>query len=282
MLVLRKKKAWLISTRLPPDVPVKSRKYPRVWKTTGLANPARTIYKAAMTDFAKPILAFDTALNGCVVCILAGDKPVTRVFPTDREQAAKLVPLIQGAMAEAGVAFADLGLIVTSVGPGSFTGLRIGLSTARSFGLALDIPVHGVSTLAMMAASCKHEGDTKRSLVLLETKRSDYYVQGFDINLTPLREAGSASLEDILACNMDDTIFCGNAVGRFVEEVGATPKKAILRERDLLDPVILAREGLKDFAAKGFVTVKPEPVYLRGADVSVSKKIQREINEMPL
>lgn len=238
-----------------------------------------------MSQENRPVLAFDTSLNGCAVCVRSGDKTAIRTFPTDREQAARLVPLIAEAMEEAGATFKDLGLIVTTVGPGSFTGLRIGLSTARAYGLALGIPVQGVSTLAAMVATCHKPQDRKRYLVILETKRSDFYVQGFNPDLHPLREAGCATLDDILACNMTDTIFCGDGAERFMEEAllaGHHFENPDLRTRFLLDPAILLEEGKKLFAAAGFRAEKPAPVYLRGADVSISKKPSRVIQDSPL
>ena len=224
-----------------------------------------------MSDFSKPVLAFESALAGCVVAVLNGGKAHTRVLETQREQAAKLMPMIQETMDEAKVAFGDLGLIVTTVGPGSFTGLRISLSTARSFGLALDIPVQGMSTFEIMARSAVQE--SKPCLVILETKRTDFYVQAFDTDKKPLGEAAcmeEGELRALIAAH--DYILCGDGLGRLGIEG---------RERILLDPEILARAGLARFLENGKKAGKPEPVYLRGADVSMSNKQQRIIGDFP-
>lgn len=238
------------------------------------------------TQILAPVLAFDTSLNGCAVCVVAGDGRVaTRLFPTDREQAAQLVPLINEAMAEAGVTFADLKLIVTAIGPGSFTGLRIGLSTARAFGLALGLPVQGVGTLAAMAATARKIGDTKNMLVLLETKRSDFYVQSFDADGIALDAPICSSLDDILARDLSDVIFCGDALERFVNEAaekGQDFASADMRAHRLLNPQLLAELGAGLFTQAGGVAQKPEPLYLRGADVSISTKPRREIGDSPL
>jgi len=225
-----------------------------------------------LSDFSKPVLAFESSLGGCVAAVMNGDSMHTRSVETEREQAAKLIPMVQDVMAEAGVAFNDLGLIVTTVGPGSFTGLRISLSAARSFGLSLNLPVLGMSTLEMMARSAVPE--SKDCLVILESKRTDFYVQVFGADKTPMEEA-SCMEEDALRAKIagHDFVLCGDGLARLKMEGRA------LR---LLCPEILARAGLARFIENGKTAERPEPVYMRGADVSMSKKVQREIQGLPV
>lgn len=220
----------------------------------------------------RPVLALDSALGGCVVAVLAGERSFARTLETNRDQAAKLMPMVQDVMKEAGVAFADLGLIVTTTGPGSFTGLRIGLATARALGLSLSLPVQGVSTFEAMVKSCKPEGP---SLVVLESKRADYYVQAFDTNLEPEDSPVCLLAADIPA----GRIVCGDALARLAAETGRTLENAI--GRSLIDPVVLAQAGADIYARNGRKAQKPEPFYMRGADVSVSNKVQRQINNYP-
>jgi tRNA threonylcarbamoyladenosine biosynthesis protein TsaB len=227
--------------------------------------------RVILSDFFKPVLAFDSSLGGCIAAVLNGGAVRTRFLETDREQAVKLMPMLQDLLGEAKVAFADIGLIVTTVGPGSFTGLRISLSAARSLGLALDIPVQGVSTFEVMARSAVPE--RLPCLVVLETKRTDFYVQAFGPDKNLVGEG--SCMEPRSLCKMiasGDYILCGDGLGRLGAEG---------RERKLLDPEILARTGLARFLENGEKADKPEPVYLREADVSVSNKVQREINDLP-
>lgn len=220
----------------------------------------------------KPVLAIDSALGGCAVAVVDGEKACARTLETEREQAAKLMPMVQDAMDAAGVAFADLGLIVTTTGPGSFTGLRIGLSAARALGLALNVPVQGVTTFDAMVQSC---APRRPSLVVLESKRADFYVQAFD---ALGRAEGSA--ECLLAADMPrDRVVCGDGVSRLRLETGFAFEDAI--ERFLIDPIILARAGLQAFMHNGATAEKPQPLYMRGADVSVSGKSRRQINDYP-
>lgn len=218
-----------------------------------------------MTDFSRNLLAFDTALNGCVVaCVAAGGRPVSRSVLTGRDQAARLVPLIQEVMEEAGLAFADLDTIITTIGPGSFTGLRIGLASARALALALGKPLAGVTTLAAAARQASRTVAGQACAVLLETKRADFYGQLFDAHGLAEGDAQALSGAEFIAYLGDRRPIIGDAVLRFIAQTGYTgPAQAI----ELLDPLDLLAVGA---AAEPLALA--EPLYLRGADVSESKK----------
>lgn len=222
-----------------------------------------------MDGFDQTLLAFDTALNGCnVACVKAGGKPAIRQIVTGRDQAAKLVPLIQECLGEAGVDFADLDKIITTIGPGSFTGLRIGLSTARSLALALNKPLVGVTTLDVMAQHALRIAGGAPFAVLLETKRSDYYGQLFDGQGQAEGEPFALPAQEILP-QLQGHLIAGDAVERFVAETGYA---GVVEAMTMLDPLDLLAQGC--VAAEGGGS---EPLYLRGADVSQSKKIPLEI-----
>ncbi len=223
-----------------------------------------------MDGFDQTILAFDTALNGCnVACVKAGGTPAFRQIVTGRDQAARLVPLIQECVNEAGITFADLDKIITTIGPGSFTGLRIGLSTARSLALALNTPLVGVTTLDVIAQQALRVAGGAPFAVLLETKRSDYYGQVFDGQGHATGEPFALSASDVLA-HLSNHVIVGDAVERFVAETGYAGS---FESMTMLDPLDLLAIGC--LATAGNST---EPLYLRGADVSQSKKIPLEIN----
>ena len=100
------------------------------------------------------ILAFDVTLSACSVAVMNGDTVTGLHSPDpDRNQAQMLVPLIQQVMEKAGLEYRELEGIGVTTGPGSFTGVRLGLATARGFGLALGIPVIGISTFDVIAES---------------------------------------------------------------------------------------------------------------------------------
>jgi len=223
-------------------------------------------------DFTKPVLAIDSTLGGCIAAVVKGDHACVCAVETEREQSAKLMPIVQQVMQEAGIAFDDLGLIVTTIGPGSFTGLRISLSAARALALSLDLPLQGVTTFEVMARSAVPE--EKPCMVVLETKRTDFYVQSFDSYKKPMDEGRcmeeAALMQEIAG---GDYILCGDGLVRLGIDG---------RARTLLNPGVLARAGLARFIENGGEAGKAEPLYLRGADVSMSNKAQRIISNMPI
>lgn len=188
-----------------------------------------------------------------------------------RGQAEFLVPMARDILAARDMAFADVDAIVTPLGPGTFTGLRIGLAAAKSFGLALNIPVFGISTLQILALQYirSGRGDIARPvMVLIETKRSDFYVQVFDGKGHALIKAGCYELDELKALHNDypDAVLIGDAVGRYGFEQD--------EDYALIDPLFLAR-SLQDDAE--FFTRDIEPIYLRGADVSAPKNPPRSL-----
>ena len=101
------------------------------------------------------ILALDTALPAVCACVLESGEAeplVMESLPMERGHAEALLPLIERVMAQVEGGFASLDRIAVTVGPGSFTGIRVAISAARGFGVALNIPVVGVSTLGAFAA----------------------------------------------------------------------------------------------------------------------------------
>lgn len=228
------------------------------------------------------ILAFDTALSGCGVAILkpATNDTVSELRPMTRGQSELLVPMVGELMDRAGVDYPDLGLIVTTTGPGAFTGLRIGLSAARSFGLALDIPVAGVTTTAVLAKKFvqDHAALDCNFLIIIETKRSDLYLQHFKSCGEAVEEAGVSSIEDLFRVfGSARLMLCGDGVSRLRETLDDNwPESWVAVEGyEFPDPAVLAEIGLDQFRTGNLQPANP--IYLRDADVSVSTRIGRTI-----
>src|ERR1700744_2624959 len=102
------------------------------------------------------VLGLDTCLNACSVAVLDGE----RVVASAREGMARghqerLAPMARDVMAKAGIGFPALDRIAATVGPGSFTGLRVGVAFAKGLALALDRPTAGVGTLEALAQQAK-------------------------------------------------------------------------------------------------------------------------------
>lgn len=122
------------------------------------------------------VLAIDTAGARLQLAVLHDGRAETLVEEVARGQAEILFARVAALLGRAGLAYADLGRIAVTTGPGSFTGLRIGIAAARGLGLALGVPVIGVPTLAAVSLS----GPAGPFAVVLDARRDEAYAQGFE------------------------------------------------------------------------------------------------------
>ena len=170
------------------------------------------------------ILGFDTSTAASTAAVLTPDGAVFEVAPPPARllerpaHAAELLPAVGEVLERAGLAFGDLDAIAVGVGPGTFTGLRIGVATARALGKANDVPLRAVSSLAALAAGM---ADGQR-LPLIDAKRGELYAALFD---------GDAERWSPCVSNVEDLL------GR-LRDAGVTPLAAgdgSLRFRDELE-----------------------------------------------
>lgn len=216
------------------------------------------------------ILAFDSSMSGCAGAVLAdahvlaqGEAPAPA--PGGRGQSEALMPLLARLMEEAALDWRALGLIGVTVGPGSFTGLRIGLAAARGFGLALGVRVAGVATPEALAAGVPvSERGIRPVIVVIDSKRADLFVQCFAPDLTSLGPAAALPPEEIARLAVRAPLLVGDAAARLLPLIpGAVLSAAPPRP----DPVALARLAAR-LMEEGRV-LPPEPLYLRPADVTM-------------
>jgi tRNA threonylcarbamoyl adenosine modification protein YeaZ len=126
------------------------------------------------------ILAIDTALGACAACVLDVESGVViaqQSLPMERGHAEALMPLISGVMADSGIGFSQLERICATTGPGSFTGLRVGLSAARGIALAAGKPAVGVGTLTAFAAPEISEGGVNPVISAIDARHGQVYYQ---------------------------------------------------------------------------------------------------------
>lgn len=128
----------------------------------------------------KPILAYDCACFGASIALKLGDAIHTRELE-QHQQAAELVPAIDDLLREHGVTYRDLECIVSTVGPGSFTGVRIGLAALHGFVLVSQTAVKLLSTLEAVAWQVAHMADARPAFyVALRAGKGEVYAQQFD------------------------------------------------------------------------------------------------------
>lgn len=230
------------------------------------------------------ILALDTAQQGCSVGLWDQDSNTQQIklVETQREQAQILVPLIQDQLQLVGWSFSDLELIAVCVGPGSFTGLRIGLSTARSLSLARDVPLVGLTNLEVCAAQAVRDGSLSQDqsiLCILETKRKDFYVQVFDQDIMPVTQPDCVEEEGLrtLVEDYSGCLIAGNN-GVRVQEIYQEDLSSRMHTIKLLDPLVIAQRGLELRSSQpAGGESKVVPLYLQGAHVSKPKNKLRKL-----
>ncbi len=221
------------------------------------------------------LLAIDTATDACSVAVLAeGAVAAHRSVLMARGHAEALMPMVVETLAAAGLGFADLDAVGVTVGPGAFTGLRIGLSAARGIGLAAGIPALGATTLEVLAHGVPEAERAGASIVaVIESKRADLYVQAFGPDLAPLGEPASL-MPDGLAVALPDgpLVLAGDGAARAADALMAGNRADRISlsasgphpDARILATLVAARfeeigAGLDDLAA-------PEPLYLRPPD----------------
>ncbi len=209
------------------------------------------------------ILALDTAHDACSVALIEDEELVfEKILPIQRGHAEALMPLVKEALETKQMDFLSLEAIAVCTGPGSFTGVRVGLATANGLGLAANLPVTGVSALEVQAFKVKKQcPDIKNFCVVLETKREDFYFQFFKEN-GEKSEPSAKTAQEIKA--FQENLFIGNAVERL---------KEYLPEITSLHVGMMTAQDVALYALKfGLKEKNAHPLYLRDAEVSLCQK----------
>src|SRR5690348_11165768 len=120
------------------------------------------------------LLAIDTAASLCAACVYdsaAGQELGREVIDIGKGHAERLIGVIDGALGQAGMTYKDLDRIGVSIGPGSFTGVRVGVATARGLALALGVPAVGVNTLEALAEEAHEKLPDRAVLAAIDGRR---------------------------------------------------------------------------------------------------------------
>jgi tRNA threonylcarbamoyladenosine biosynthesis protein TsaB len=220
------------------------------------------------------VLALDTSAAVAVVLTDdAGRVLATRSLPEHRRHAELLAPLISEVLAVAGVDRTAVTAVVAGTGPAPFTGLRVGLVTARTLALALGVPVHGVCSLDAIAAQAA--GDLALAvgtevLVLTDARRREVYWARYRVIGTATDPERAVELVAGPAVAHPASVAADGIAGAVVVGRGATlyPDDLPLTPGAPLDPdpAELARLALRRLASDPGAVLPTEPLYLRRPD----------------
>lgn len=211
------------------------------------------------------LLALDTALDACSAAVVEIRDGANRVLaeryvPMVRGHAETLMPMVEAVLAEADVSFPALDRIAATIGPGTFTGVRIGLAAARGLGLAADRPVIGVTTLEAIAANAAEPGANpshRPLLVAIDARRGELYLQSFSPTLEPLDEPRALPVERAReSLSLPETLILGTGAALLPDSAPGTDIAALPRASR-----VAARAALKPLPH-----APPVPLYLRAPD----------------
>jgi tRNA threonylcarbamoyladenosine biosynthesis protein TsaB len=208
------------------------------------------------------VLALDTALAACSVALLDSRHGIlaSASVPMRRGHAEALLPSINQVMDDAGVAFSDLGRVAVTVGPGSFTGLRVGVSAARGIALAARKPAVGITTLAAFAAPALVLAQGTPVLAAIDARHGQFYVQSFGDG--GASEARMASLPEIVGLASAPIRIVGNCIDLVATAwPQGKPLHVAVDASEAPDIGWVARLG-----ATSGLDAAPKPFYLRAAD----------------
>ena len=201
------------------------------------------------------ILAIDSSTGPCSVAIWSQNcisAYIEKIMPTT--QASSLIPMIEQALAKSRVLYSDLTKIVSTTGPGSFTGIRIGLASAKGIAFSTQTPSAGYTTLDVLTYAAKKQGGN--ILAILNAGKGEYYYQHDYSNA----QLGSLEVALATAGKVPVTV-AGNIM---VDRIGFTHCNISFPRADLL----------AEMAAQSIIMTQPlRPFYIRPPDAKLPTKI---------
>jgi tRNA threonylcarbamoyl adenosine modification protein YeaZ len=209
------------------------------------------------------VLAIDCAASLCAACVYdaGAQRELGRsALDLGKGHAEHLMAVIADALKQGGVGYPDLGAIAVSTGPGSFTGVRVGVSTARGLALALKIPAIGVTTLEALAQETRKQFPGRTVLAALDAGREEFHAAFYDEAAVLRYGPTIATLAEMTEmANASAPVLAGTAAQKIATaahgafDLGPTAATA--------DIEVYARLAIAKGAGE-----KPHPVYLREAD----------------
>ena len=209
------------------------------------------------------ILAVDTAFGACSTALLQGDAVLARRFSLmERGHAEALAPMVEAVMIEAQIGFEAVDRLAVTVGPGTFTGQRVGLAFMRGLRLALKKPLTGVTSLAAMTAQARAEAGAEHAAAIHDARRGEVYLEIDSDGAHLIRfDDAPAALE-----NLNGRIaLAGTAAQRLAELPGMEGRQLFVSPVLAPDAVWVARLAAR-IAPQ---SAAPRPLYLRAPDAKL-------------
>ena len=223
------------------------------------------------------ILCIETSTKVCSVAI--AENGVVRALAEDNEDeythAEKLNVLIEKVLQEAGLKFNEINAVAISEGPGSYTGLRIGVSAAKGFAVALNIPLIAINTLKAMCVGIADGKSDSLLIPMIDARRMEVFCAGFTGDLKSVFDPRAEVLTDESfpeGAAFSKTYFFGNGAEKcipvlepmgfeFIAGISASANgMASLGQRKYLESYFVDTAYFEPFYLKDFVAGKPKKV----------------------
>jgi tRNA threonylcarbamoyladenosine biosynthesis protein TsaB len=222
------------------------------------------------------VLAFDCAVSGLGVAVVRDGVRLGGLSEGGRDQAARLLPAVETVLAEAAIDRRALTLIAVTIGPGSFTGVRVGLAAARGLAVGLAVPLAGITTTAVLLAQAAARD--RLVIAAIDSRLGDWFCAIGEGDAAPF-VSSARDLAGRLAGR--PCLVVGTGVKTLVNELVAAGVDAIAEEA-VPDAVTLARlaaeAGVEAWRGRNAAEGLPRPLYLRGVNITLPDGARRTVD----
>ncbi len=229
------------------------------------------------------ILAIDCSVTGLGVAVLGDGKRLAAISEEGRDQPARLLPAIAAALASAGVDRRAVSLLAVTIGPGSFTGVRVGLATARGLAVGLGVPLAGIATTTVLLAQARGlpaqaTGQGRLAVAAIDSRLGDWFCALDDGERTPFLTTAAALATRLggQAC-----LIAGVGASQLAAALVAAGVDAVAEETQP-DPLTLGRlageAGVEAWRAGNVRDGLPRPLYLRGVNITLPDGARRTVD----
>jgi len=225
------------------------------------------------------ILQIETSTISCSVALAENGKTIAVKEATERNiHASSITPFIQEVMKDAGKEMSQLDAVAVSKGPGSYTGLRIGVSTAKGLCYALDIPLIAIGTLKVMASNTSINPGNSHSLFcpMIDARRMEVYTAVYDSALNEINPVSAKIIDQDSFAELlkeKQIVFFGDGAEKCMDTLGENPNASFITtfENSAAD---MSTEAFSRYTAQLFEDVAYfEPYYLKDFVATTPKAI---------
>lgn len=222
------------------------------------------------------VLAFDCAVSGLGVALVRDGVRLAGLSEGGRDQAARLLPAIEAVLADAAIDRRALTLLAVTIGPGSFTGVRVGLAAARGLAVGLALPLAGITTTAVLLAQAASHG--RLAVAAIDSRLGDWFCAVGEGDAAPFV---SSARDLAVRVAGRPCLVVGSGAQGLANELLAAEVDAIAEEA-LPDPVTLARlagdAGVDAWRGRNAEEGLPRPLYLRGVSITLPDGARRTVD----